>query len=102
LLERCVERTEVEDGVLFASKATGRARPRSISPRSYAAWLPGSRVGRQTSTQSAFTAAAEVRGGVEGHNVTVTLCIMTEQVNSATTVALLPSSPTGRADVHAV
>ncbi|MGH8953170.1 MAG: hypothetical protein ACRDX9_17340 [Acidimicrobiia bacterium] len=47
-------------------------------------------------------AAAEVRGGVEGHNVTVTLCIMTEQVNSATTVALLPLSATGRADVHAV
>ena len=31
----------------------------------------------------------------------MTLCIMTEQVNSATAVALLPSSPTGRADVHA-
>jgi len=31
----------------------------------------------------------------------VTLCIMTEQVNSASTVALLPSSPTGRADVLA-
>ena len=39
--------------------------------------------------------------GVEGHNAIVTLCIMTEQVNSATTVALLSSSPTGRADVLA-
>lgn len=31
----------------------------------------------------------------------VTLCTMTEQVNSATTVTLLSSSPTGRADVLA-
>jgi hypothetical protein len=38
---------------------------------------------------------------VGSHDVIVTLCIMTEQVNSATAVALLPSSPTGRADVLA-
>ena len=38
---------------------------------------------------------------VGSHDFIVTLCIMTEQVNSATTVALLPSSPTGRPDVLA-
>jgi hypothetical protein len=38
---------------------------------------------------------------VGSHDAIVTLCIMTEQVNSATTVALLPSSPTVRADVLA-